>query len=89
MDEMIGQGLFDEAKELYSFKDKNALQTVGYQEIFDFMDDQCDREEAVRLLKRNSRRYAKRQLTWFKRDEQIRWFKPADVSGIKEFIRIS
>lgn len=89
MDEMIGQGLFDEAKELYPFKVKNALQTVGYQEIFDFMDGQYDREEAVRLLKRNSRRYAKRQLTWFKRDEQIRWFKPSEVTAIDEFIRIS
>jgi tRNA dimethylallyltransferase len=89
MDEMIGQGLFDEAKELYPFKDKNALQTVGYQEIFDFMDGQYDREEAVRLLKRNSRRYAKRQLTWFKRDEQIRWFKPDDMNNIVSHIKNS
>jgi tRNA dimethylallyltransferase len=89
MDEMIVQGLFEEAKELYSFKDKNALQTVGYQEIFDFMDGQYDREESLRLLKRNSRRYAKRQLTWFKRDEQIRWFKPDDMNNIVSHIKNS
>lgn len=89
IDEMIAQGLFEEAKGLHSFKNKNALQTVGYQEIFDFMDNHYDHNEAVRLLKRNSRRYAKRQLTWFKRDEQIKWFKPSDVKSIDEFIRTS
>lgn len=87
MDEMIAAGLFEEAKQVYAFKDKNALQTVGYQEIFDFMDGQCDREEAIRLLKRNSRRYAKRQLTWFKRDEEIRWFKPTEVENIAAYIQ--
>ena len=89
MDDMIAQGLFEEAKGLYAYRDKNALQTVGYQEIFGFIDGQYDREEAVRLLKRNSRRYAKRQLTWFKRDEQIRWFKPDDVSSMMEYIQNS
>ncbi len=89
MDEMISQGLFEEAKGLYSFKDKNALQTVGYQEIFSFMDDLYDREEAIRLLKRNSRRYAKRQLTWFKRDEKIKWFKSEDIKRISDYIHTS
>lgn len=89
MDEMIAAGLFEEAKQLYPFKDKNALQTVGYQEIVDFMDGKYDREEAIRLLKRNSRRYAKRQLTWFKRDEQINWFKPEDSVRILEHIQIA
>lgn len=89
MDDMIVQGLFEEAKGLYAFKDKNALQTVGYQEIFGSMDGAYDHAEAVRLLKRNSRRYAKRQLTWFKRDEQIRWFKNDDVSSITEYIQNS
>ncbi|HEY8938407.1 MAG TPA: tRNA (adenosine(37)-N6)-dimethylallyltransferase MiaA [Cyclobacteriaceae bacterium] len=76
MDKMIEAGLFEEAEALYKYKDHQALQTVGYQEIFDFMDGQYDRDEAIRLLKRNSRRYAKRQLTWFKRDEEIKWFAP-------------
>lgn len=89
MDTMIAQGLFEEAKQLYPFKDKNALQTVGYQEIFDCMDGKYDREEAIRLLKRNSRRYAKRQLTWFKRDEQINWFKPEDTKSVLESIQNS
>lgn len=87
MDEMIAQGLFEEAQQLYPFKDKNALQTVGYQEIFDFMDGAYDREEAIRLLKRNSRRYAKRQLTWFKRDEEIKWFNPLNLEAVLECIK--
>jgi tRNA dimethylallyltransferase len=87
MDKMIEAGLFQEAQDLYPFKAKNALQTVGYQEIFDFMDKQHDYEEAVRLLKRNSRRYAKRQMTWFKRDDLIRWFNPVELDAIMDHIR--
>lgn len=86
MDVMILRGLFAEAKDLYPFKEKNALQTVGYQEIFGFIDGQYDKDEAIRLLKRNSRRYAKRQLTWFKRDAQIKWFNPEDYKNITEHI---
>jgi tRNA dimethylallyltransferase len=74
MDHMIGDGLFDEAKQFYPLKHLNALQTVGYREIFDYIDGLYDYEEAVRLLKRNSRRYAKRQLTWFQRDSEVHWF---------------
>ena len=74
MDKMIKDGLIDEAKEFYPNKNLNALQTVGYREIFDYFDGLYDYEEAVRLLKRNSRRYAKRQLTWFLRDREINWF---------------
>jgi len=73
MDAMIAAGLFEEARALYPHRHRQALQTVGYRELFDYMDGLYDREEAIRLLKRNSRRYAKRQLTWFKRDESIRW----------------
>ncbi len=89
MDDMISKGLFDEAKNLYAYREKNALQTVGYQEIFGFIDGQYDQAEAIRLLKRNSRRYAKRQLTWFKRDEQIKWFKPDETNSILEYIQNS
>ena len=81
MDAMIAAGLFEEAHTLYPFKSHNALQTVGYQEIFDFMDGKCDYNEAVRLLKRNSRRYAKRQLTWFKRDAEIHWLDARNTSS--------
>jgi len=82
MDVMIEAGLFKEAEQLLPFKSHNALQTVGYQEIFDYLEGKYDREEAIRLLKRNSRRYAKRQLTWFKRDEEIRWFNPTEIDQI-------
>lgn len=86
MDSMIAAGLFEEAKALYPYKDHNALQTVGYSEIFGFMDGEYDREEAVRLLKRNSRRYAKRQLTWFRKYEDIHWFEPGQEEDIFELL---
>jgi tRNA dimethylallyltransferase len=73
MDQMIQDGLFEEAESLYTLRHLNALQTVGYQEVFDYLSGLYDKEEAVRLLKRNSRRYAKRQLTWFKRDAETVW----------------
>jgi tRNA dimethylallyltransferase len=87
MDRMIAEGLFQEAEHLYPFKEHNALQTVGYQEIFDFMDGQYNREEAIRLLKRNSRRYAKRQLTWFKKDAEITWFNAHDTQAIIQYLQ--
>jgi len=80
MDKMIKQGLFDEAKKFFPFQHLQALQTVGYREIFGYLKNEYDKEEAIRLLKRNSRRYAKRQLTWFKRDQEIFWFDAEDVS---------
>ena len=86
MDMMIEQGLFQEAEQLYPHKHHHALQTVGYQEIFDFMDGVYDRLEAIRLLKRNSRRYAKRQLTWFKRDLEVKWFHPEQTDQVVEWI---
>jgi tRNA dimethylallyltransferase len=86
MDAMIQAGLFEEVEKLYPYREHNALQTVGYQEIFDFLEGKYDRNEAIRLLKRNSRRYAKRQLTWFKRDEEIRWFSNADTSALVQLI---
>ena len=87
MDEMLSSGLLDEAKSLYPFKDRQALQTVGYQEIFDFMEGRYDEDEMIRLLKRNSRRYAKRQLTWFKKDEEFHWYSPEDVEQIIKLIK--
>ena len=86
MDQMIEDGLFDEAKRLYDFRDYNALQTVGYSEIYGFMDGKYDQEEAIRLLKRNSRRYAKRQLTWFRKYDDIHWFEPDQETSIKDLI---
>jgi tRNA dimethylallyltransferase len=85
MDHMIQQGLFEEARALYPYRQHNALQTVGYQEIFGYLEGHYNREEAIRLLKRNSRRYAKRQLTWFRRDTEIQWFNP---SVLQEMIKL-
>lgn len=87
MDQMIAEGLIEEARALYPMRHHNALQTVGYQEIFRLIDNEYDLEECIRLLKRNSRRYAKRQLTWFKKDAQFRWFHPNDIQGIVNHIR--
>lgn len=86
MDQMIADGLFEEAHALYPLRHHKALQTVGYQEIFAYMEDAYDITECVRLLKRNSRRYAKRQLTWFKKDKEFRWFDPGDVHEIIRYI---
>ncbi len=88
MNHMIGEGLFEEARTLYPLRHYNALQTVGYQEIFDFIDKRYDRDECIRLLKRNSRRYAKRQLTWFKKDPGFRWFSPHDFDAIINYIQL-
>lgn len=87
MDQMIAAGLFDEADALFGKRNLNALQTVGYSEIFGFLEGKYDKDEAIRLLKRNSRRYAKRQMTWFKKDESISWFSPEDQEGILAFIQ--
>lgn len=86
MDLMLEAGLFEEAKAVYNFKHHNALQTVGYREIFDFIENKQDWNETLRLLKQNSRHYAKRQMTWFKKDSEIQWFHPTEYSKILEYI---
>jgi len=67
VDKMIENGLIEETKNLYKFKHLNALQTVGYKELFDFIDNKHSLERAIELIKQNSRRYAKRQITWLKK----------------------
>jgi tRNA dimethylallyltransferase len=86
MDAMIAQGLFEEAASLFEYRHLNALHTVGYTEIFGYLEGKYDKDEAIRLLKRNSRRYAKRQMTWFKRDADMTWFHPEQDSEIITFI---
>ena len=86
MDQMIAAGLFEEAAQLFPYRQLNALQTVGYKEIFDYFDGLYDREEAIRLLKRNSRRYAKRQMTWLKKDASYAWFHPSELDRISQYI---
>ncbi len=85
-DLMVERGLEEEAAGLYGLRDLNALNSVGYKEFFDFFDGKITREEAITLIKRNSRRYAKRQLTWWKRDSSVKWFDRADRDGIINFI---
>jgi tRNA dimethylallyltransferase len=74
VDLMIKEGLIEEAKGLYPNKEMNALQTVGYRELFSYFDGDFTLEFAVQEIKKNTRRFAKRQLTWFKRDENTKWF---------------
>lgn len=86
VDIMLENGLLDEVKNLYPFKQLNALQTVGYQEIFEAMDGNITMEEAIELVKRNSRRYAKRQLTWFRKIQGAGRFHPSEYAKIQSFI---
>ena len=87
VDMMVEEGLEAEARTMYPKRHLNALQTVGYRELFEYFDGNCSFEEAVELVKRNSRRYAKRQLTWFRRDVNTAWFNPSDLDAILEYIK--
>ncbi|WP_196017991.1 tRNA (adenosine(37)-N6)-dimethylallyltransferase MiaA [Alistipes senegalensis] len=86
VDRMLADGLEAEARALYPYRELNALKTVGYREFFDYFDGRIGYDEAVELIKRNSRRYAKRQLTWFRRDSEIRWFTPDDDAAIIAYV---
>jgi tRNA dimethylallyltransferase len=86
VDYMISAGLEDEARELYKFRHLNALNSVGYREFFDFFDGKTTREKGIELIKRNSRRYAKRQMTWWAKDNEIKWFDPENKSELFRFI---
>jgi len=86
VEDMVNRGLFDEVANLSEYRHLNALQTVGYTEVFGFLDGKYGREEAIRVLKRNTRRYAKRQLTWFKKDSEVKWFHPEDLERIKNYV---
>ncbi len=86
VDKMIEEGLEMESQKLYTHRNLNALNTVGYREFFDYFDGKTSRETAIELIKRNSRRYARKQLTWFRNDQQIVWFHPENITEIIEFI---
>lgn len=86
VDRMLADGLEAEVRALYPYRELNALKTVGYREFFDYFDGRIGYDEAVELIKRNSRRYAKRQLTWFRRDSEIRWFAPDDDAAIIAYV---
>ena len=86
VDQMMAEGLLDEVQSLYPRRSLNALNTVGYKELFDYIDGRWPLEEAVERIKGNTRRYARKQLTWYKKDEQIRWFHPDDKETIINYI---
>lgn len=86
VDEMMKNGLLNEVKLLHQFKKLNSLQTVGYKELFDYLDNEIDLDFAIEEIKKNTRRYAKRQLTWYRKDEQIKWFSPFEQDEILEYI---
>jgi tRNA dimethylallyltransferase len=86
VDSMVDEGLENEARELFELRHLNALNSVGYREFFDFFEGKITREKAIELIKRNSRRYAKRQMTWWARDKEIRWFNPEKDEEIIKYI---
>lgn len=87
VDAMMEKGLLDEARNCLEYRDLNALNTVGYKELFEHLDGRLSEQEAVQLIKRNSRGYARRQLTWFNRDPGITWFRPDQADEIIKFIK--
>jgi tRNA dimethylallyltransferase len=87
VERMMEEGLLKEAEGLYPFRHLNALKTVGYRELFDYLDGNISLEKAVELIKRNTRHYAKRQITWFARDKEIHWFPPHEKKQILDLIQ--
>ncbi|MGL4994097.1 MAG: tRNA (adenosine(37)-N6)-dimethylallyltransferase MiaA [Bacteroidales bacterium] len=87
VDVMVEQGLLDEAKRVEPFKHFNSLNTVGYKELFAYFDGQYTLEFALDKIRQNSRIYAKKQLTWFKRDKDIQWFHPDDKEGVISLLK--
>lgn len=86
VDTMMADGMLDEARRLYPFRGENALNTVGYKELFRHLDGEWELSFAIEKIKKNTRDYAKKQMTWFAHDESIRWFHPDQTSEIKQYI---
>ena len=86
VDMMMTEGLEAEARAMLPHRHLNALQTVGFSEMFDYFDGTITKEEAVELIKRNSRRYAKRQMTWFRRDKEIKWFEKPNAEEVIAYL---
>jgi len=83
---MMDAGLLEEAKTVYPYRKLNSLNTVGYKELFSYLDGDCTLEEAIDLIQRNTRKYARKQLTWFRRDQEIKWFEPNQIHEIIGFV---
>jgi tRNA dimethylallyltransferase len=86
VDHMVSQGLVDEAKKLLPLRNLNALNTVGYKEMFDYFEGKTTLNEAIDLIKRHTRQYARRQLTWFRKNKQMQWFEPHQKEDIINYI---
>ena len=86
VNDMMMNGLLEEVRAMYPKRSLNALNTVGYKELFNYLDGQWTLEEAVERIKGNTRRYARKQLTWYKKDDQIRWFHPEEITTIIDYI---
>lgn len=86
VDQMIADGLEEEARKVYPYRSFNALNTVGYKELFEYFDGECTFEDAVFRIKCDSRKYCRKQLTWFRRDSSIRWFHPDNIEEIINYI---
>jgi tRNA dimethylallyltransferase len=84
VDNMMEKGFLDEAKKLLPYKNLNALQTVGYTELFDCLEGKTSLAEATEQIKKHTRQYAKRQMTWFRKEESIEWFAPADLAQLEK-----
>ena len=82
----MSQGLEKEARKCYPLKGLNSLNTVGYKELFDYFDQSISKEEAIRRIQSNTRRYMRKQLTWFKKDPDIHWFHPDNITEIINYI---
>lgn len=87
VDQMMQDGLLAEAEQFYPFKQLNTLNTVGYKELYEYMDGKWDLDFAVNMIRQDSRRYAKRQLTWFNRDKEIAWFHPNDKEAVFRYLK--
>jgi len=87
VDEMMKQGLLDEVKGLTPLRQLNALQTVGYSELFKFLDNNISLDEAIEEIRKNTRHYAKRQMTWFRKDPSIKWFLPTEFDTLKSYLK--
>lgn len=86
VDQMIADGLEKEARNLFQLRDLSSMNTVGYRELFDYFDGTITKDRAIELVKRNSRRYARKQITWFRNDPEVKWFEPDGFDRIKSYI---
>ncbi len=87
VDNMMEQGLLDEVKNMIPYRKRNALQTVGYAELFDYLEGKTELKLAVELIKTHTRQYAKRQMTWFKKDKNIQWFGPDELNAMLTYVK--